>query len=46
VVKQRKWVIVSPATHAKIMKMKYELRFRTTDELINFLIDFYLKHSH
>jgi len=38
-------VIVSPKTHALLMKLKYDLQMRTTDELINFLIDFYLKHS-
>ena len=43
--RQRKWLIVSPATHTRIMKLKYDLQMRTTDELINFLIDFYLKHS-
>ena len=45
VVKNRKWVIVTPKTHARIMKLKYELGFKTSDDLINFLIDFYLKHS-
>jgi len=41
----RKWVVVDPEVHTKIMKLKYELRFKTVNEVLNFLIDFYLKHT-